>query len=295
MPAPRAASQIARAFSRATFSPSPGSAWPDGGELDRHLGARGQPAAASSSSSREVGIPDVGRPAAGRGCPHRGGPSRRAGPCRAGCGWPRPPPRRWSRRRTWPPPSARREPSRPGAGPAGCGTSTAALAAATQVLLERSPDAVRPRRRTAAQANALGHDATTTVRCGHVSCRGAAGTTATHLSAPTRGGRSRTWRRHEPNRAREDHHRHPGPDGPAALVALALAGRHRARHRLDPGRPRGHDRRLDRRPADREGQRPRAASRVRSESLQGSTSQVLASAPCSSATSPTGSAARSCS
>ena len=35
---------------------------------------------------------------------------------------------------------------------------------------------------------------------------------------------------------------HTGPDGPAPVVLLALASRARARHRLDPRRPRGHDR-----------------------------------------------------
>ena len=69
---------------------------------------------------------------------------------------------------------------------------------------------------------------------------------------------------------------------------------HRSRDRLDPGRPRGHDRRLHRRPADREGQRPRAAPRARS----GRRRRYVAGpawARCSSATSPIESAARSCS
>ena len=52
---------------------------------------------------------------------------------------------------------------------------------------------------------------------------------------------------------------------------------------------------VDRRPADREGQRPRADARARSVSRPASTSPAPASARCSSATSPTGSAARSCS
>ena len=47
-----------------------------------------------------------------------------------------------------------------------------------------------------------------------------------------------------------DHHRHPGPDGPVAVVPLPLAGGDRARHRVDPRRARGHHRRLDvRRPS----------------------------------------------
>src|SRR3954451_18694515 len=38
---------------------------------------------------------------------------------------------------------------------------------------------------------------------------------------------------------------HPGPHGPAALVALALDGHYRPRGGLDPRRSRGHDRRRD--------------------------------------------------
>ena len=66
---------------------------------------------------------------------------------------------------------------------------------------------------------------------------------------------------------------HPGPDGPPALGALALAGRHRAGDGVDPRRPRGDDRRLDRRPADREGQRPLASPTARSASRRRSTSR----------------------
>ena len=40
---------------------------------------------------------------------------------------------------------------------------------------------------------------------------------------------------------------HPRPARPAAVVALPLDDRHRARHRLDPRRARGHDRRQHRR------------------------------------------------
>ena len=54
---------------------------------------------------------------------------------------------------------------------------------------------------------------------------------------------------HERHRPHPD----PGPDGPAAVVLMALVGCPRARHRVDPRRPRGHDRRLDRCTPDREG------------------------------------------
>jgi hypothetical protein len=51
---------------------------------------------------------------------------------------------------------------------------------------------------------------------------------------------------------------HAGTAGPTALVAVPLEGHRRPRDRLDPRRPRGRDRRLDRGAADREGQRARA-------------------------------------
>ncbi len=50
-----------------------------------------------------------------------------------------------------------------------------------------------------------------------------------------------------------DHHGHPGPPGPAAMVALPLADRHRAGHRVDPRRPGGDHRRVDVGAAQREG------------------------------------------
>ena len=46
---------------------------------------------------------------------------------------------------------------------------------------------------------------------------------------------------------RNDRNRHPGAAGPAAVVTLALEDPDRPRHRLDPRRARGDDRRLDRR------------------------------------------------
>ena len=56
------------------------------------------------------------------------------------------------------------------------------------------------------------------------------------------------------------------------MVEVALARRHRPGDRLDPRRPRGHDRRLDRRAADRPGQRARAQRRPGAHRRRRSTS-----------------------
>ena len=69
-------------------------------------------------------------------------------------------------------------------------------------------------------------------------------------------------RRDERSTTRNRRDAGPRASRPPALVEVALARRHRPRHRLDPRRPRGHDRRLDRRPADRPGERPRAERRA---------------------------------
>ena len=59
-------------------------------------------------------------------------------------------------------------------------------------------------------------------------------------------------------RREHDRDTDPGAAGPLAVVALPLDGGDRPRDGLDPRRPRGHDRRLDRGAADGEGQRARA-------------------------------------
>ena len=101
-------------------------------------------------------------------------------------------------------------------------------------------------------------------------------------------------RRHgERHRAADHRDEDPGPDGPPALGALALAGRDRAGDGVDPRRPRGDDRRVDRRPADGEGQRPLhhgEPDRLGGGDLR---RRRVPRARCSSATSPTASGARS--
>ena len=94
---------------------------------------------------------------------------------------------------------------------------------------------------------------------------------------------------------RNDHHRHPGTARPAAVGSVALDGRHRAGDRVDPRRPRGDHRRLDvRRPEA--GQHRTGTEQLRHRPRRApSTSRAPASVRCSSGSSPTGSAARSCS
>ena len=63
------------------------------------------------------------------------------------------------------------------------------------------------------------------------------------------------WDEPERRSGEDDRDADSRPPRPAAVVALPLDGRDRPRHRLDPRRARGHDRRLDRRAA-----RPRRAA-----------------------------------
>ena len=84
-------------------------------------------------------------------------------------------------------------------------------------------------------------------------------------------------------RDRSHHHRHTGKAGPLALGPMALDGRHRARHRLDPRRPRGHHRRLDVGGAEAGRHRASASAAPTSAWPVRSTWPAPASGPCSSA------------
>ncbi len=86
----------------------------------------------------------------------------------------------------------------------------------------------------------------------------------------------------------------PRPDGPAAVDAVPLAGRRRARRLVDPRRTRDPDRRAQRcaRSPTRDA---RAVARRRSATSARPTSSGRSSARCSSAGSPTRSAASGCS
>ena len=147
----------------------------------------------------------------------------------------------------------------------------------------RGDTTARPRRRTPGQANpaaAVARAARVRSRFRPLTLREPPPAVPCDRSAAG----SETGGRHERGSDRHDQDQHPSADGPAALVPVALAGRPRARHGVDPRRARGHHRRLDRQPADREGSAALASRRARSASLPASTSPAPASAPCSSAT-----------